>query len=245
MKTVRFILMLSLFGTLSFQVMAKPTVVEFGQEILAHRSRVKANSILIYNQFSNKYPQLFPTLRMMPDKLREQLMDVYYDTHDAPKNMTMEELMELGYIGEKPILEELHDIWGEAKRPPIINELNRVEEIYKIRLLKKLFPQLDEKFLNAAIREMQYPEHIADFTDTKLKRGPELGFEAKPLDAYYLFKDRYHDNIGAAISMWLEVNVYERSKAKLCRSLLNDGNVWRGGSFHEKGRESSLNYGTH
>ena len=209
MIAARFIIILSLFGTLSFQALAKPTLEEFREEITDHRERVKTNSILIYNKFSVSHPEFFPHMRSLPDELRNRLMDVYYGIHDAPKTMSIEELKANGYEGDKEILELLHGIWGESVRPWFIDALNKTEEIHKMRTLKKKFPQIDKRLLNLLVREMQYPEFIADNTDTKIMRGPELAFDPQPMDAYRLFKFVYHDVVAATISVWLETQVYK------------------------------------
>ena len=241
----RLLIIVSLIGTLSFQAFAKPSLGQFQREIEDHIQRVIENSILIYNRYSIIQPQLFPHLRKLDADVRIRLMEVYYGAHDAPKTMTLEELRELGYDGDITILQELHEIYGEAKRPAVIDKLNRAEQIYKARLLRKEFPEIDPVTMNLLIREMQFPENIADYTDAKIKRGPEMGFKAEPFAAYYLFKDIYLDKVAAKISMWLEIVKYNTHNMNTCEKHLRGSSTRSESGSRARGQKNKMTYTLH
>lgn len=178
---------------------------QFRQEVQNHRSRVLADALEAFHQFSNE----FPGLMSLPKDVRERLFDTYMRLHDAPKVMTERQLRGWGYKAPQSILEKLHAVYGVslAERPWYINELNSIEaEIKKVALANK-FQFLEGALKEKVQQELQYIEWIADITDTLQTRGTELGvvFDAESAERYFLARN---DQKAAKMSHWLGAHRY-------------------------------------
>lgn len=214
------ILMLSFAGVL--RAWAVPTRSEFYSDILEHRNRVQANALEIFKG----YPELFPNLMDLPEATAIRFIEIYLATHDQPKIMSLKELSALGYLGERPLFDKLYENWGIAlKRGPyFIRELNNIEERYKKRVMDSHFSQMDRVLFEKILKEVKWMEFVADETDAKVMRGPELGVDTKPFDAEKMFSDHYRDQIAAKVSRWLEVKFYKKSSLQFCESHFRTGN---------------------
>lgn len=192
--------------------MAKPTLTEFRQEILAHRHRVLENGVLITRYFKTDLPALS---QLRPEQ-SETLVRFYLDLHDEPKSMDLANLRKIGYTGEHPLYEELYKIYGldlQSHPPAAINELNRLENELKLKNLKAYLKNSSPEEFEALLKDLHWIEMISDITDTKIYRGLELGFTPikYSTDQYFLMKRDYK---AARISHWLEMNYH--SKRLLC-----------------------------
>jgi hypothetical protein len=218
---VRFFIFLAILLTAALRSFATPTLGEFKQDMIAHKGIVFANAIALLKNF----PEHFPMLSQLPEDLRMDFVITYLRTHDAPKVMSLKELQELGYRGEQTMLEKLHAQWGKAlkRRPPFIQELNHLEEVYKLRVMNSRFSSMKRSFFNQLLQEVKLMEFVADETDAKVNRGTELGVETKPFDAYHMFKEYYKDELGAEFSKWLEINLYKRANLIFCEEHFKGG----------------------
>ncbi len=154
----------------------------------------------------------------LPQDVRNKFLKVRYSAHDIPKLMTLAELKELGYKSDIPLDEKLHQAWGHdlRRQPRFIKQLNEVEDRYRERLTNQNFSDLEPELLKRIIKEADWAEMIADYTDAKINRGAELGVEMKPFDAAGLFEQFKRDQRASAVATWLEVKVYMRSNMIFC-----------------------------
>lgn len=208
------VLLLSFAGAL--KAWAVPTRSEFYSEIVEHRNRVQAHALEIFKS----HPELFPNLMSLPEKIRTGFIEIYLSTHDQPKIMNLEELKALGYLGNRTLFDKLHENWGIAlKRGPyFIRELNDIESRYKKIVMDQHFSQMDRSLFEKVLKEVEWMEFVADETDAKVKRGPELGVDTKPFDAEKMFRDHYHDEKAAEISRWLEIKYYKKQSLIFCEA---------------------------
>ncbi len=213
-KKFRFFILVIINLAFTLSAKAVPTLSEFRQEISLHRGRVQVNAKKIVENF----PGFFPNLMTLPKEVREKFLQVRYSAHDLPKLMTLTELKKLGYKSEVPLDEKLHQAWGHdlKKQPRFIKQLNEVEDHYRELITNQNFSELDPQLLKRIIKEANWAEMIADYTDAKINRGPELGVEMKPFDTAVLFDYFKHDQKAAAAATWLEVTVYKRSSLVFC-----------------------------
>lgn len=181
---------------------AKPGLLQFKQEILQHRQRVLENGVLIARHYGNK----LPALNKLNGQDREALVRFYLAMHDAPKSMGLKELQHIGYRGPRPIYRDLYKIYGQdvqSQQPDYILELNRLEEIMKLDKLRTYLKDFSLEQFRVIVQDLQWIEKISDFTDTKIYRGPELGFKPKRYSTdRYFFEQK--DFEAAKISHWLE-----------------------------------------
>ncbi len=206
-----FLLTLSLPGLAS----AKPGLLQFKQEILQHRQRVLENGVLIARTFAHD----LPALKSMTLDDREELVRFYLLMHDSPKSMELKELRKIGFRGPRPLYRDLYKIYGvnvQNQQPDYILELNRIEEVMKLENLRTYLKDYSIAQFNAILKDLQWIEKISDFTDTKIYRGPELGFKPQRYSTNRYFWDQ-KDFEAARISHWLE-RVYH-TPSLTCKAL--------------------------
>jgi hypothetical protein len=130
--------------------------------------------------------------------------------HDLPKTMSLQELRAFGYKGSISIRDELYAIYGQdvqGSKPAFIDELNRIEENYKLVKMKDILPAMNQHDFDLLMRDLKWIEFISDITDTKISRSTELGFKPRKMAARKFFMN-LRDLKAARAAMWLENTYY-------------------------------------
>jgi hypothetical protein len=207
---------LSIFCSLPLMVNATPTRPEFRQEIMEHRTRVK----FFLKKIIKYHPDKFASLMSLPEEIGADFLNSYIETHDIPKILSLQELQDWGYTGDRSFFEKLYDNYGKdnGKRPRYIDSLNDVEDLIKKSRMERFEHQLGAKLFTACMEELHWGENIADFTDAKVKRGPELGFIPKPFEAEFFMVKLPQGEAAAKISKWIEVKYFKNNQLNFCES---------------------------
>lgn len=197
---------------------------EYKIEIENHRKRVRDSALeLAQFIFSNRHQDsgiyFLRELYSQNRSLAMSMLSSYFYYHDWPKL-------------ERYFFEKLYANYGKefTQRPDFIDELNANEKKIKDQFLRnvieansKIFERVfntknSDQILERMNAELKWIEDIADFTDTKIFRGKELGFKYTVFAAAKLFRSN-GDIAAAYYSHWLERNIIKRSAAKRCQAL--------------------------
>lgn len=172
--------------TLWFSKLRKNKIepLKFRREIRDHRTRIQGISRHIFIKFQDE----FPILQSLGQGKAESLISRYISLHDLPKLMDKKELKSWGWNRNTTIFEELRLRYGKTGRPPIVEDLNDLEKRLKTQALNRWLAKYTQNLRYQLKAELEVLEMIADTLDTKVYRGPELGFRPQERDAGHFLR---------------------------------------------------------
>ncbi len=159
---------------------------QFKREIREHRTRVSMMAREIYDH----YPNHFLGLRRLPGDVGLNLLTSYIALHDLPKTMSLDQLLSLELERTQTLFNELRKSYGVCQVPKCVLALNEVEEKLKTTVMEKKLSSLTEQERFDVWNDLKFVETVSDVIDTKVWRGPELGFQFKAGASVEFFKSR-------------------------------------------------------
>jgi hypothetical protein len=159
---------------------------QFKQEIREHRRRVSQMARDIYDH----YPEHFLGLRNLPGLTGLRLLKSYMALHDLPKTMTLDQLLVLELERTQTLFSELRNGYGLCQAPKCVGDLNQVEEKLKTIVMEKKLLELNDQEKFDVWNDLKFLETVSDVIDTKVWRGPELGFQFKKGASVEFFRSR-------------------------------------------------------
>ena len=167
-------------------VVSAITDLQFKKEIRDHRHRVSQMAQQIYDH----YPDQFLGLRSLPEQMGIRLLKSYLTLHDLPKTMTLDQLLTLELHRTQTLFQELKTSYGVCRAPKCVGDLNEVEEKLKLAVMEKKLLDLNDQQKFDVWNDLKFLETVSDVIDTKVWRGPELGFQFKAGASSEFFKAR-------------------------------------------------------
>jgi hypothetical protein len=159
---------------------------QFKREIREHRTRVSLLALEIYDH----YPDRFLGLRNLPSSMGISLLTSYIALHDLPKTMSLDQLSGLEFGRTQSLFRELKKSYGLCQVPKCVSALNEVEEKLKLTVMEKKLAKLSDQEKWEVWKDLKFVETVSDVIDTKVWRGPELGFQFKEGASIEFFKAR-------------------------------------------------------
>lgn len=176
-----------IFGFLQISLQAQAiTQHQFKREIREHRMRVSMMAREIYDY----YPNYFLGLRNLPGTSGLNLLISYMALHDLPKTMSLDQLLSLELRRSQTLFHELKRSYGVCQVPKCVSALNEAEEKLKTTVMGKKLGNLTDQEKFDVWNDLKFVEMVSDVIDTKVWRGPELGFQFKVGASVDYFKSR-------------------------------------------------------